>query len=321
MQIGHWRHGVCLIIAGFSLTLAAAESLSDHEDFCQQNPQAPCLVYIQQSLALLPEHSAGWYKIKSYELDYYFDTRSFETLFGQTSALLQHPSLPDVFLLQLYFYHAKTLIAFKRPDEAKHYANQAVTKLESVFSNFGTPLRLVELANLYYSLKDPTQAFKLLALAEQQYSKNRDPLFWYELYSNQALIKHQWDDLASAETLRAKALEAALSIGHKGKLIVSYGNLARTQQLRGQYTQAYNNYLQSLNYFSAGEDDNTYAIYQLRLAQISWQAGQYAQAVKHLQLVEADRLGNYHQLLYHQLSTSNELSPLLLPVDKRSPRG
>lgn len=311
MRLSKGCLGLYLAISGFSTTLAAAESLSDHEYFCQNhsNAQTSCLNYIQQSLAVLPEYSAGWYKVKSYELDYFFDIRAFDTLYQQTTQLLKQDKLPPVFLLQLYFYHAKALISFQRQDEAKHFANLAVAKLEGVFSNFGSPLRLIELANLYYTLNEPKQAFTLLALAEQQYSKSRDPLFWYELYSNQALIKHQWDDLAAAESLRAKALEAALSIGHKGKLIIGYGNVARTQQLRGNYHAAYQNYLTSLNYFSRGEDDTTYAIYQLRLAEISWQANHYQQAVAHLQQVNSSLLGDYHLELYQKLSAKAELNP------------
>jgi tetratricopeptide (TPR) repeat protein len=295
----------------------SAEHLSDHEQFCQNSPshnaatlsQNPggCLAHIEQSLALLPAYSAGWYKVKSYQLDYYFDNRDFDTLFTQTSALLQQPTQPDVFLLQLYFYHAKSLFWFKQPDEARKFANLAVNKLEGVFDNFGAPLRLVELANLYYSLNDLNQAFTLLTLAEQQYSKNRDPLFWFELYSNQALVKHQWNDLAAAEALRAKALDAALSIGHNGKLIIAYGNLARTQQLRENYAAAYQNYLQSLPYFTAGDDDNHLAIYQLRLAEISWQDGEYRQAAEHLKQVDVNVLGDYHLALHKKLSGTAEL--------------
>ncbi|MDX5406914.1 MAG: hypothetical protein LPK11_07735 [Chromatiaceae bacterium] len=308
---------VFLIIGSIAQPVICAESLSDHEQFCQNQPSqdtttlsqktANCLMHIEQSLALLPANSAAWYKVKSYQLDYYFDNRHFDTLLAETTALLQQPTQPDVFLLQLYFYHAKCLFWVKRPDDARHFANLAVEKLEGVFDNFGSPLRLVELANLYYSLNDPAQAFKLLALAEQQYGKSRNPLFWFELYSNQALIKHQWQELGAAESLRAKALEAALSIGHKGKLIVAYGNLARTQQLQQNFTAAYQNYLLSLQYFTPGQDDNNFAIYQLRLAEISWQIKQYRRSAKHLKQVNASMLGEYHLALYQELVSTPEL--------------
>lgn len=309
--------GVFLIVSSIAQPAISAEHLSDHEQFCQSQPSpdtttlnqkpAGCLMHIEQSLALLPSNSAAWYKVKSYQLDYYFDNRHFDALFAETSALLQQPTQPDVFLLQLYFYHAKSLFWFKQPDEARKFANLAVNKLEGVFDTFGSPLRLVELANLYYSLNDPTQAFKLLALAEQKYGKSRNPLFWFELYSNQALIKHQWQEFAAAESLRTKALEAALSIGHKGKLIVAYGNLARTQQLQQNFTAAYQNYLQSLQYFTPGQDDNHFAIYQLRLAEISWQDGHYRRAAEHLQQVDIGLLGEYHLTLHQKLSSTPEL--------------
>uniref|UniRef100_A0A486XIZ6 Tetratricopeptide repeat protein n=1 Tax=Rheinheimera sp. BAL341 TaxID=1708203 RepID=A0A486XIZ6_9GAMM len=306
--------GIYFAFFWFAGALHAAEHLSDHEQFCQQQSAGSCIDYIQQSLALLPSSSSAWYKVKSYELDYYFDTQAFEALITQTSLLLKQDKMPPAFLLQLYFYHAKSLFYFKHNEQARHYANLALEKLGNAFDQFGTPLRLVELANLYYSLNEPQQAFQLLVKAGQQFSKHRDPLFWFELYSNQALIVHLQDDLAGAETLRAKALAAALDIGHNGKLIIGYGNLARTQQLRGNYTAAYQNYLNSLPYFSAGVDDKTLSIYQLRLAEISWQTAQYQQAVGHLKQVASSQLGDYHLnhlKLYQQLQASPELHLLM----------
>jgi tetratricopeptide (TPR) repeat protein len=303
--------GIHVAFFWFAGALHAAEHLSDHEQFCQQSTATPCLDYIQHSLALLPQKSSAWYKVKSYQLDYYFDTQGFEALHTETLALLQDDAMPPAFRLQLYFYHAKSLFYFKQNEQAKHYANLALEKLDSAFNQFGTPLRLVELANLYYSLNEPQQAFQLLVKAEQQFSKHQDPLFWFELYSNQALIVHLQDDLAGAETLRAKALAAALDIGHNGKLIIGYGNLARTQQLRGNYTAAYQNYLNSLPYFSATADAKTLSIYQLRLAEISWQSAQYQQAVGHLKQVAASQLGDYHLKLYQQLHISPELHLLM----------
>ena len=302
---------LCYFLLGVILPLTAAENMSDHEDFCQQQPIGSCFEYIQQSLALMPQYSPSWYKVKSYELDYYFDTREFETLYTHTSQLLEKNAVPDGFKLQLYFYHAKTLIAFKRHDDAKHYVKLAVEQLDHAFAVFGTPLRLVELANMHYSLGELQQAFQLLTQAEQHFSKHRDPLFWFELYANQALILHRWDDLAAAEQLRTQALEAGLTIGHRSKIMVAYGNLARTQQLRGNYTAAYQNYLNSLPYLTAGEDDITQAIHQLRLAEISWQSAQYSQSVMHLQQVQPQLLGDSHKKVYLQLSNAPELTPLL----------
>lgn len=302
---------LCYLLSGVVLPLNAAENMSDHEDFCRQQPIGSCYEYIQQSLALMPQYSPSWYNVKSYELDYFFDTRKFEALYTQTSQLLQKDALPDRFRLQLYFYHAKTLIALKRHDEAKHYVKLAVEQLDHAFAIFGTPLRLVELANMHYSLGELQQAFQLLAQAEQHFSKHRDPLFWFELYANQALILHQWDDLETAEQLRVRALDAGLAIGHKSKIMVAYGNLARTQQLLGNYATAYQNYLNSLSYLTAGEDDITEAIHQLRLAEISWQSAQYSQSVMHLQHVKPQLLGNGHKKVYLQLINAPELTPLL----------
>lgn len=290
------------------LPLVAAENLSDHEAFCQQNAPQSCLALIEQNLALLPKFSPAWYKMKSYQLDYFYDGQTFTTLYNETEALLAHDALPDAFQLQLYFYYAKTSFYLDKTAQARHYAHLAVTKLQDVFSSFGTPLRLVELANLHISLQDLNTAYQLIGQAEQQFRKHRDPLFWYEFYSNKAQIFHLWDDLKTAQQYRQLAVDAALAIGHQGKIITAYGNLARTQQLQAQYNQAYQTYLLSLPYFTPGVDDAILAIHQLRLAEISWQQQEFALAQHHLAQINRTLLRQYHNNLYQQLCIKPELS-------------
>ena len=289
------------------LQLYAAENLSDHEAFCQQYAEQPCITLIEQNLALLPQFSPAWYKMKSYQLDYFFDGQAFVKLYNETETLLNKDGLPDAFQLQLYFYYAKTSFYLDKTTQARHYANLAVLKLQDVFNSFGTPLRLIELANLSISLQDLNTAYQLIGQAEQQFRKHRDPLFWYEFYSNKAHIFHVWDDLKTAQQYRQLALDAALTIGHQGKIITAYGNLARTQQLQAQYDQAYQTYLLSLPYFTVGTDDAILAIHQLRLAEISWQQQEYALAQHHIALINPTLLRTYHTDVYQQLCIKPEL--------------
>jgi len=293
------------------LQAKAAENLSDHESFCLQSPAQSCIEYIQQNLSVLPRHSSAWFKVKSYELDYLFDKHLFTTLSEQTSELLSLTNTPPGFSTQLYFYRAKVLFIEKQPEQARHFANLAMQQIKGAFTSFGSPLRAIELANLYYSLADYVTADAILNDVATQFSKSRDPLFWFEWYANKALILHLQQDLAGAAALRELGLARALELNHNGKIIVAYGNLARTQQLLGQYQQAYDNYELSLGYMTERNDDVTRAIHLLRMAEICWQRADFAKAAMHIRQINNALLSEYHLTTYHMLLQTPELSDLL----------
>jgi tetratricopeptide (TPR) repeat protein len=296
----------------------AAENLSDHEQFCQTAPELPCLLYIQKTLSMLPEGSSSWFKTKSYELDYLFDKHQFNELSQQTRQLLTLDTLPDSFAVQLYFYRAKVLYLEDNITQASFYANMAQQKLQGAFTTFGAPLRLIELANLHYSLNELAVADALLNEAEVHFSKSKDPLFWFEWFSNKALIAHANTQLQTAAELRQSALNMALELGHRGKIIVAYGNLARTEQLLQQYPQAYQHYELSLGYMQPGSDDVSQMVHRLRMAEICWQITDYAKAAKHLASINTAFLSQFHLTVYQELVANPELQvhgggALLLP--------
>jgi tetratricopeptide (TPR) repeat protein len=301
------------LLATFCVT--AAENLSDHEEYCQTQPEQPCLTYIRQSLSVVPENSGSWFKIKSYELDYLYDKREFSELLQQTGQLLHLTQLPESFALQLYFYHAKMLFVHQNTEQANYFANLALTKLQSAYASFGTPIRLIELANLHYSLNEFSKADTLLNDAANQFKNSKDPLFWFEWYANKALIADNMNELKMAAQLRQQALQTALQMGHKSKIIVAYGNLARTQQLLQQYELAYQYYRLSLDYMSGGTDDFTRASHVLRMAEVSWQAGDYSTAALHLKTVNAGLLQPYHRSVWQDLMRKPELSSLIAQPD------
>ncbi|WP_417706821.1 hypothetical protein [Rheinheimera aquimaris] len=298
---------------GFTLctfNVSSAENISDHELFCSKVTQLPCLLYIRQQLTALPPASVSWFKVKSYELDYLFDKQKFAELKQQTEQLLTLTSAPGSFSAQLYFYHAKVLYSEGDTEPARRYAGLALNQLRGAFDTFGAPLRLVELANLHYSLREYDKADAILNDAAAHFKKNKDPLFWFEWYSNKALIEHGRGQLAIAASMREQAVNAAKQMGHNGKMIIALGNLARTQQLLQQYGAAYMNYQQAMTYMLDGSDDINKAIYQLRMAEISWQSGQYQQAVNHLLALDKTKLRAPHLVVYDALTAEKALAEL-----------
>ncbi|WP_423187411.1 tetratricopeptide repeat protein [Alishewanella sp. d11] len=295
------RFLVVLLVFG-CLQVQASENLSDHEQFCETMQETSCEHYLQQQLAALPAHSANWYRVQGFYLDYLYDKHQFEELKTQVESILPQPNLPEVLKVQLYFYYAKVLFYFEQPEAAKHYAGLAQHVLQEVYDSFGNPLRLVELANLYYTLNELNEAEKLLRFTQSHYLKSRDPLFLFELASNLALIHHSRQDLQGAAQFREEALLAAQQLGHAGKLIVAMGNLARTYQLLGQFAQAQRLYEASLTYTSAPEYSKQHSIYLLRLAELGMQQHQLDLAKQYLAQVKPEQLAAGHLTLFKQLA-------------------
>lgn len=294
--------GPLLLSAGFICGQAqAAEHLSDHEEFCRTAPDAACLTFLQQQLGSVTPHSRPWYKLMSYQLDYLYDKQEFSELLQQTEQLLQQPALPPVFRTQLYFYHAKMLKSFGRMTQARHYADLAYQQLSSMYQAFADPLRVLELANLQTVFGEHDKAWALLLSAEHRFSKSKDPVFGFELNSNKALVQHAKGQLEEAAYSRKLALDAILPSGQNGKIIVAYGNLARTYQLLGQFGLAADYYEKSLPYMRPVTDEVQQATHLLRLAELSGQLQDANTGLAYLQRVDAKVLGQHHLELYQQL--------------------
>lgn len=279
----------------------ASEHLSDHEVVClhQQN----CLQYLQSELAKQQVKTADWYKLQSYLLDFYFDKQQVVELRQLAEQLLQAEDNPVVLQAQLYFYYAKVLLQQGDRTLATEYATLAGNKISALFDGFGDPLRLVELANLQISLQQFDRAEQTLLLAESRYNKSHDPIFIFELNTNKALLEDRRQQLGYAALYRQRALDAVLPTGHSGKIVVALGNLARTQQLQGQYEQARVRYQQALPYLKTGADDITRAVYLLRLAELSWQLQDLATGRQYFRQVQFATLpSENHRQLYQQLT-------------------
>lgn len=292
-----------LLLLSLIFSATASENLSDHQQFCADNPQHSCAQQLQQALLDSAPYSNEWYRIKAIQLNYLFDKHHFQQLQLEVEQLLPRNDLPEVFQVQLYFYYAKTLNYFGNHVDARVYASRAVTILQEIYVTFGNPLRLVELANLQITLGELEQAAQLLGHAKSQYGQSKDPLFIFELNSNLALLLHQENDLAAAAAYRAIALDAAIELGQATELIVAYGNLARTRQLQGELAEAYSLYQRSLQYTALPDHQAQHFIHLLRLAEISLQLKQADQARNYLQQVTPAVLSEQHQQLYQKLRT------------------
>ncbi|WP_333795599.1 hypothetical protein [Rheinheimera sp.] len=295
-----------LLLLFYTVSGVGSEHMSDHESFCANNKSISCDLYLQQQLAGTKPYSAQWYKITAYQFDYLFDHHKFTELQQSIEPLLAQQKLPESFAVQLYFYYAKVMNLQQKREQAELYANKAMAGLEQIYQMFGEPFRLLELANLQHQFGAADKAAEILTYTEQRFAKSKDPLFRFELNANKALLSHAAGNLEKAAAERQLSLQAALALGHNGKLIVAYGNLARTFQLLGQLEQARDLYLTSLPYLQAENNLIMAAIYQLRLAEIYWQLKDNTNARHYLARVNHLKLSDAHLQLYQQLSRALE---------------
>lgn len=291
----------CALMLALLPAVQATEHLNDHETICRGAPQQDCLSLLALRLAQAKAYSVLWYQLKSYQLDYLFDKHQEAALAQETNQLLQLEDVPPVFRTQLYFYQAKILHANGQLLQAQHYADLAASDLSHLYQAFSDPLRLVELANLYTVVGQQSQAWQLLQQAEWRFAKSKDPVFFFELYTNKALVQHARRDLAAAAYSRKQALDAILPTGDKGKISVAYGNLGRTYQLLGQLglAQQYNQL--SLDNMTPGADDVRRQMRLLRVSQLHCQLQQPAAARQVFSSIRAELLEPSYHPLYTRL--------------------
>ena len=299
-----------------STPLEASEHYSDHELFCFSLPKnADCLLELQRQLQQQQVGSKNWYKLESYLLDYYYDKIDFNSLKLQAEMLLQRQDVPSVVLAQLYFYYAKTMMHFNQPEQAEAYGLKAANLVTELYKSFGNPLRLVELANLQKALGQNERAVQTLSEAEHRAGNSQDPIFWFELNSNKALISDSTQSFEESLLYRQRALAAILPTAHKVKIVVALGNLARTEQLLGRYQAALGHYQQSLAYMSKDTDPHNWSTYHVRLAEIALQLDNPERSREYMQQIDIQLLGQGHLVIYQQLQNQ------LAQYHKKKPAG
>ncbi len=281
----------------------ASEHFSDHQQVCQNRPD--CLAFLKDQLSTTKPESAAWFKIQSYLLDLLFDKQDFAALRYRCELLLAKQPHSEVFRAQLHFYYAKSLAFFGERENARNHAFIAHKQLNELFQSFADPLRLIELGNLEIWLGEHEQAYDILNAAQSRYNKSKDPLFWFELNSNFALIYDKRQQLELSEEARTKALEAIMPTGETDKIATAMGNLARTKQLRGDYANARKLYEQSLAYLTSKLDDKIRSIYLLRLSEISMAMHDKTAAKAYFDKVDPSLIDPHSHLIIYQALQKN----------------
>jgi tetratricopeptide (TPR) repeat protein len=242
----------------------------------------------------------------TFKLDYYYDMTEFKKLESLILQLLQIENQPESFKIQLYYFYSKTLMYFRRPEEAKKYANYVIQNVESLYHTFEDPLRMVEIANMEYVFGDKQKAYKLLLVAENKFGDRNDPIFHLELNTNKGHIFYQWKNYQRAERFYRRAVNWINNTGHDDKLMVAYSNLARVNQFLLKYEEALTYYQKTYALLQLQQDNNFIYVIALRIAEVKLKMKDIDEAIDYFELVEFDELSpHYHESYISLLKALN----------------
>jgi tetratricopeptide (TPR) repeat protein len=289
-----------LLISTFTF---AAETYSDHEQFCQSRTFEQCDTYLKQTVELSIPFSTEWYKVSSYQLDFYYDHQMFLPILAITTPLIEQTELPSVFKAQIYFYHAKALNYTGQKAQAKQIALKTKAILKNHFNAFQDPYRIVEIANLYHVFGDAENALELLKKVEHQFAKRQDPHFNFELFGNLAQTYIALDDLKKQRAAWHQALASAKATNDPQKIKIAYGGLAFSQKSNNDFQNAYNSYLKALSIKAPKQNQASFARLQINLAEMGLAMNNKKLAVEHFKKILPQSVPKLHQERYFQLQT------------------
>ena len=285
-----------------SITANASEHFSDHESYCLKNEQYACLDLLKKQSDTLPLYSNAWFKLISYQLDYYYDKREFRKLEQAIVPLLAIESMPDVFELQLNYYYAKALAYFGKREQAKHYAKLAISKLEKIYHIFEDPMRMVEIANLEYVFGDRQKAYQLLLLAENKFGKRGDPVFHLELHTNKGHIFYTWQNYERAAKFYKLALDWIKDTEHDAKKVVAYSNVARTYQLMNKHELALEHFKRTEELLLKQNNPRFLAVIRIRTAEVYEQLNELDKLIQLMPRINLNDLSRGYHATYERLA-------------------
>ncbi len=257
----------------------SSDELTKIEKKCQQS-SPECLSYLAAGLSSSKAHSRQWFRFKQLRLFNLFDLQKWSLLRKELDNWLLVDDIPPNFAVYVYIYHAKLNLHDQDDGEFTRYLTKATDILNEINSNYFSPLRLIEIANLQISLKNYSQAKQTLLQLDKKFSKRDYPLFKQELYANLGHIALQQKKYDEHVYYRIKSLNSTLKTPNKQQIAIAYANLARAYQVIEQLKKAKENYKLSINYSQSAKDINTTIRSQMRLTQVLISQGNKTQAKK-----------------------------------------
>lgn len=296
-----------------------ANKFKDLETACQQySPE--CLAYLDLGLNSTKLYSRQWFRFKKLRLENLFSLQKYHQLQKEIDYWAPKKDTPVHFAVNVYIYQAKLLkyqalhsnVDLLSNDEKVRQIKASLTKASQILSEMNTafesPIKLIEIANLQFSLQNYETAQKILLQLEKKYSHRDDPLFKQELYGNLGHITRDQGKWQQSINYYLESLKWTLITKDNQQIATNNYNVAFSCQQGKKYHKAEHYYNESIKHAILAGDDRTQENSTLRLIEVMQQQGNIVKAkemlttlpdvfVKDIQLLP-------NKALYQRLKTS-----------------
>lgn len=293
--------------------------LKNIEVACQQS-SPECLAYLEQGVNLTKPYSRQWFRFKKLRLENLFALQKYHQLQKEVDYWVQQKNLPVHFAVDLYIYQAKLLkydalhsnddvkVKEDKIRQTKDILKKASQILNEMNTAFESPIKLIEIANLQFSLKNYEVAKQSLLQLEKKYIHRDDPIFKQELYGNLGHIARDEGKFEQSVNYYLESLKWTIVINNNQQLATNNYNVAFSYQKAKNYLNAEHYYRESIKYAILADDDRAKENSTLRLIEVTQQQGNINKAkemlvtlpevfVKDIQLMP-------NKALYQQLKQS-----------------
>lgn len=230
-----------------------AHSLKEITQICLTSA-IDCLQSIDDVLVSVHPKSRLYFEVLQYKLEALFNLKHREQLNQETEQWLNHPNLPLTFQVTNAIYFAKSSWELNKVDKANEAYLFALSLLKQVNSEFPSPLRLVQFANLQMQLEEYDEAYQLMLGLAEKYPNSPDTRFMVELHGNLGHAANKMKQPKQALIHWQATTKWARLFDDKQQLGVVFFNLADIYEQLQQYDAAFAHFTDAINYSKAAND-------------------------------------------------------------------
>lgn len=289
-----------MLMLGWPVPESHAATSASIAKTCQLSP-AQCLEKLPPLIETVSDDSRLFYRYKIYQLDSLLDLGRFQQLEETLRPWLNDLSVPMKFRLAVVTYQAKLLYVADKSEQARVWLSRALQLMSEINQQLGSPMAMIEVANLQLYLGQTETAYQTLRSIEQRHSRHASPRFRLELYANLAQAVRKQGKLELHLIYRQQSLHWARKSANEQQIAVDWHNVGRAHQFLNQYDKAEQAFITASDYARLADDTSTLMQCLLYRAQIAHQTGQQEKAKALLKLMDKESLTTRRRHLLQQL--------------------
>jgi tetratricopeptide (TPR) repeat protein len=295
-------NSVCLfILLSFAPVIYAQSDDINIHVICERS-SSKCLEQIDQQLKSVPKQSRVWFQYKLYQFDALFQLAKIEQLKKEVAPWIDVKDIPLKFKINVYFYHAKSLVNDGKSELARQYLNKTIDLLTSVSQLYTDPMMTIQIANALNYLGENQQGYEMLKVLDKKFFTRNDPMFKLELYGNLGHFSQRLGHFEEHIELRLKAVDAANKLLNKHIYAVATYNVGRAYQMVDSYGNAFDYFNESRKWFLAEKDSYGAELALMRQAQLSMKQQDEDRAKKIFNQIDLDAIYQFHQAELDELA-------------------